>query len=665
MKVGIVSQWYPPEPGPASLPGELARELARRGHDVHVVTGFPNYPEGRVHDGYHVRRTFDEIVDGVAIRRVALYPSHDARALGRAANYASFGASAALSGLDVLADRDVVWVSNSPPSVALLMRRLRALGVPQVLHVLDLWPDNVRASGQVGTGRVSRAAMRGVELLTERSYALADRVLAITPGVVDLLADRGVPRTRLGYLPLWANETVFGPSAPSTEAAGIERRDALGVPQSRIVVLYAGAIGATQDLETLVDALATLPAQTAAAVECWIMGDGVGLASLEERVHRLPDDAPRVRLLGRRPMAEMPAWTAAADLCYVGLRTDDHARHTLPSKVQTTLAMAKPVLASVAGDVDQLVRELGVGFSSAGAGVPALGCALIEAVALGRQGLAELGQHARRVYEREFSLASAMDSLEAEFHALVPGDGPDLEAGAWAALTVRPARPSEVPAVVDLHLRSFPTFFLSSLGPRFLANLYDDLCSNPDAMLLVADSAQHALVGFVGGVMDESTYFASLRRRRAFAFVTAAAEATIRDPRIVPRLWRARSRDESVSVGRSGATLLTIGVDPNGQTRGVGTQLLHAFEYELATRGVAEYSLTTDARDNDATISFYESRGLRRVRQFHTPEGREMLEFVGRGKPALAGARGPIPEEPSDHVTPSGGSDEANGRGRP
>ena len=100
MRVGLLTQWFDPEPGPAALPGTLARQLAARGHHVQVLTGFPNYPTGRLADGYRMQRRLDETVDGVDVRRVALYPSHNASAVSRMANYASFGASALASGLD-------------------------------------------------------------------------------------------------------------------------------------------------------------------------------------------------------------------------------------------------------------------------------------------------------------------------------------------------------------------------------------------------------------------------------------------------------------------------------------------------------------------------------------------------------------------------------------
>lgn len=618
MRIGILSQWYPPEPGPASLPGELAAELARRGHDVQVVTGFPNYPEGRVYPHYRMKRRVDEIQPGISVRRIALFPSHSASAFGRVLNYASFGASVAASALDVLSTCDVVWVSNSPPTVGWAMRRLRQLGVPIVLHVLDLWPDNLVASGMAGRGIRGKAVIKAADGLTRATYDCADRVVAISPGVVDLLASRGVPEDRLLFCPLWANESVFRP------LSGDAVRHRVGVPDSKVVVLYAGAIGATQDLRTLISALEMVPAPSADEVECWIIGDGVGSELLAARVGNMPSTAPTVRLLGRRPMMEMPAWTAAADICYVGLHPDEHARHTLPSKVQTSTAMAKPLLASVPGDVHKLVKNLGLGLSSGAAGPTELSELIQRAIALGRPGLATMGQHSRAAYEEHFSLEAGVDRLEsllttltgAACHNSVRSDG----------VRIDDARKSEISAIVDVHMKSFRGFFLTFLGPRFLNLFYDDLRTQPGATLLVARKCGQ-VVGFVGGVIDEDAYFTGLRQRKARAFIAASLGAAARNPRVVPRLWRARRRGSLTDEVETPATLLSIAVSPDAQGGGVGALLVDAFSGWLTGEGAIAYKLATDARRNDATLRFYRARGLEEVRLFTTPEGREMVEF--------------------------------------
>ena len=144
MRIGILSQWYEPESGGASIPGVLARGLSRRGHDVRVLTGFPNYPTGRIYPGYRQRARHQEVSGGVTVTRVPLLPNHDSSTAKRAANYGSFAVSASSLGLSEMRKLDALWVYNSPATISLPMWLLRyGAGVPVVLHNMDMWPDSV------------------------------------------------------------------------------------------------------------------------------------------------------------------------------------------------------------------------------------------------------------------------------------------------------------------------------------------------------------------------------------------------------------------------------------------------------------------------------------------------------------------------------------------
>ena len=401
----------------------------------------------------------------------------------------------------------------------------------------------------------------------------------------------------------------------------------MGVPDSTVVILYAGAIGATQDLDTLVDALSSLPVKSADTVECWVLGSGVGESSLRDLVRDMPTTAPRVRLLGRRPMDEMPAWTAASDICYVGLRPDDHARFTLPSKVQTAMAMGKPLLASVPGDVDQLVRQHRVGFSSAGEGRAALATQITAVASSGREGLAALGRHARRVYLEQFSLTARVDHLE-NLMAAAAGAVPEMAHPGAQGLVVQPALRSDLPAIVDVHMRSFPGFFLTFLGPSVPALVLREPTDPPRRSAAGGSPSTASWSASSGGVLDEARFFSFLKQDKAIPFARAALGR-----------HHPRSKDRGASLEGSQArrpdyedetpaTLLSIAVDPLLGRRGLGRLLLDGFALTLADAGISSYKLTTDATDNAAAISFYEKSGLLRAREFVTPEGRKMLEFT-------------------------------------
>src|SRR5262249_30034478 len=138
---------------PVFIPVSLAEELAIRGHEVRVLTGFPNYPEGRIHPGHRQRWNHMSSSGGVTIRRVPLYPSHDASALGRAANYPSLAATSSAAAMRFLSDVDVLYVYHPPATAfapAALLRLLRRL--PVVLHVQDVWPESVTASPMAPRG---------------------------------------------------------------------------------------------------------------------------------------------------------------------------------------------------------------------------------------------------------------------------------------------------------------------------------------------------------------------------------------------------------------------------------------------------------------------------------------------------------------------------------
>ena len=401
MRVGLLSQWYDPEPGPAALPGVLARELAGRGHDVQVVTGFPNYPTGRLADGFRMRRRLDETRDGVAVRRVALYPEHGTSALGRIANYASFGVSAVGSGLDALRGLDAIWVYNSPLTVSWPMWAARhLLGVPVAVHVLDLWPDSVVASGFSRPGRGFAAAEAGLHRWCDAMYRSAASVAYISPGVGPILRSRGVPAEKLRYIPMWADEDVFRP-APD------DLRGELGLDPDAVVLLYAGALGHAQGLDTLVEACTKVADPS---FRCVIAGSGVCESSLRDRAERL--GATNIRFLGRVPQSAMTALTAAGDVNYIGLRPHPLSPVTTPSKTQAALASGRALIVAAAGDVADVVRASGAGFVADPSDPASIADAVNEACALGRSGLHAMGARGRAHYDRTFSVERTVPLIE-------------------------------------------------------------------------------------------------------------------------------------------------------------------------------------------------------------------------------------------------------------
>ena len=401
MHIGLLTQWYDPEPGPAALPGVLARGLLQRGHSVQVLTGFPNYPTGRLVNGYKMTAKHDERLAEVAVRRVALYPSHDGNPIHRVINYASFGASASLLGLGVLRELDAIWVYCSPITISWPMWVARyGFGVPSVIHVMDLWPDTISAGGfGRETGLYNK--LRGpLNSWCNAIYRSASAVAYISPGVKNVLRARGVPDRKLHYVPLWTDETVFQPSST-------DLRLELGLGDDQIILLYAGSLGDAQGLHSLIDACVEITDPRFVAI---IAGSGVAEGSLRERARRA--GVQNVRFLGRIPQTKMTELMATADLSYVSLRSHALSAVTMPSKVQAALAAGRALVIAAEGDVSTVGRECGAAFLTRPEDPAEIAAAISMACSLGRDALAERGRRGRRYYEATFSAHQGVARIE-------------------------------------------------------------------------------------------------------------------------------------------------------------------------------------------------------------------------------------------------------------
>lgn len=381
----FVTQWYPPEP--VEIPRNIALSLASYGHEVTVLTGVPNYPTGQVLDGHRALELTSEEIDGLHVRRTPLYPSHDSSALKRIANYASWAVSSAFFGQRALRKADAVLVYSSPATAALpAMVARRLWGTPYVLLIQDVWPDSIFASGFL-PGALGRAVHGVIDAFARRAYALADHVAVISPGMVDLLAGRGVPRDKLSIVHNWVPEEEQADGVAATGAASLTSR--IGVPGDTRLFLYAGNHGHAQALEGVVGAFLDDRTEGAHLV---LLGDGVTKKDLVA----LADGHPRVHFLDPVDRVEAGQLLADAHVSVVSLADEPLFAVTMPSKVQSGLATARPMLVVAAGDAATVVVDAHAGAAAA----PGDRDAIVEAIrtlasatpdeldAMGQRGLA-------------------------------------------------------------------------------------------------------------------------------------------------------------------------------------------------------------------------------------------------------------------------------------
>lgn len=394
MKILIVSQYYPPEN--ALIAPALARALADRGHEVRVVTGYPNYPLGRVFDGYRQRWRSYELDGKVSLCRVPLFADHSQRPIRRIANYLSFGLSASTA-RRFATGADVIYVYATQMTAALgpWLWRLTG-GAPYVLHVQDLWPDSVVGSSLVAPGRASRAVASLLDPWIASVYRRAAMVVAIAPTMVATLDRRGVPKDKLRLVFNWASEQSCE-DAPAVGDAG---------DSSVTRVLYAGNVGDMQDLETAVEA-----AHRAAdeGVRLTILGDGVALPRVRALAERL--GCSNIEFRAPVPRHEMAEAYRCADFALVTLKDLPAFRGTIPSKMQAALAHGVPVISTVQGDVRSLVEEMDIGFTADAQHVLSLEQAF-RAAARAERSRSAMARRARLTYSDRFSEIAGVSAIE-------------------------------------------------------------------------------------------------------------------------------------------------------------------------------------------------------------------------------------------------------------
>jgi glycosyltransferase involved in cell wall biosynthesis len=270
------------------------------------------------------------------------------------------------------------------------------------MHVMDLWPESLDASGLGDSVFKWPMVKGGVERWLSMTYKVADAIACTSRSQVDLLARRGVPKSKLTYVPIWVDETVFR-AMPRDEALAAE----LGVA-GKTVLLYAGAIGEPQGLEVLIEACATLTDEP--RLHCIIAGSGIA----EERLRAMATrkKLTNVTFIGRWPIRDMTRLMSVGDVHLVSLRPNPLAQVAMPSKLPATLACGKPIIVAALGDAADVVRKADAGWTCLPGDVNQLAAAIRASVAAGETELAAIGRRARHAYEMEFAMSSVVGRLE-------------------------------------------------------------------------------------------------------------------------------------------------------------------------------------------------------------------------------------------------------------
>ena len=405
MKILFIAHYFQPEPGFFfGLP--FAEELTRRGHQVEILTGFPNYPEGKIYPEYRQRWRQIEVINGIRITRVPLYPSHDRSPLKRIISYTSLSCSQALVGLFCRFQADVAYVCQGPATIGLpaLLFKYRKK-IPFIYHIQDLWPDSLNATGMFH----STSGIKLLHYWCREIYRRAGHIVVITPGMKQILIERGVPADRITLIYNWCDEQHL----LADETLKDDFTQKLLAPEY-FNILYAGNIGTAQRLDTVIQAAELLRQEK--KIRFILVGDGIAKNELEEQVRekRLENVLyhPRVSLEAAGKLLQ------ASNVVLTHLRRDPLFDITIPSKIQAYLASGKPILAAIGHDAGMLVKTAGAGFSIEPEDPSAMAKAALTLSQMTPEELATMGKRGQEFYHRELAFSIGVSHFERLFETV-------------------------------------------------------------------------------------------------------------------------------------------------------------------------------------------------------------------------------------------------------
>jgi glycosyltransferase involved in cell wall biosynthesis len=353
VKILYVSQYFPPEMGaPAARVAELACHWARDGHEVTVLTGFPNHPTGVVPHEY--RRKFRRLVareqtNGVNVVRTWLLPFPNRRTYERMLNYSSFCLSAAGTGL--FTERPDVVIASSPQLLVGLSGwwLARCKRSRFIFEVRDLWPESLAA---VGLGNARSLVYRFLAWIAGFLYRNSDHIVVVTPAFKEFLVLHWqVAPEKISVIENGVEAELFSPRTES------HLRTDLGA-DGKFVVSYIGTMGNAHGLQTLVETAAQLQ-ESAPDVLFMLVGEGAEKEQLVSLVRSR--GLTNLRFVDQQSREKIPAYICASDACLVLLKKSEIFKTVIPSKMLEFMSCARPVILGVEGQARKILEAAQAG----------------------------------------------------------------------------------------------------------------------------------------------------------------------------------------------------------------------------------------------------------------------------------------------------------------
>ena len=394
MKLLIVSQYFWPEEFRIN---DLALDLVKRGHDVSVVTGNPNYPKGKFIKGYGFKYS-TETYQGIKIHRVPIFARGNSSFM-LILNYMSFIFFGSIFAYFHKEKYDKVFAVNYSPITAVIPAIVysKKNKIKLSIWVQDLWPESIIAASNIQ----SKYVQKWLSKLVHYVYKKSDIIFIANYGFKKSIIEKGVSGDKIKYMPNWA-EDIF----ESTKELNVTRKE-FNVPEG-FVIMFAGNIGEAQDFEAVIKA-AELTKENH-SIQWVFVGDGRKSKWLNETVKEKKLEKT-ITLLGRFPTEIMPFFFKLSDIMLVSLKDEYIFSLTVPGKIQSYMASSKPILTMLNGAGSDVVFEANCGFTANAGDYKELSRNVLKSFALSTEVFDELGSNAFSYYKENYSKEKIIDNF--------------------------------------------------------------------------------------------------------------------------------------------------------------------------------------------------------------------------------------------------------------
>lgn len=398
MRILVISQYYYPEQFRIN---DICKELVKRGHKVTVLTGIPNYPEGKYYKGYGVTKKRKDIKDGVDIIRLPIIP-RGKNSIMLILNYISFIISGFFWSKFTRKKFDKVFIYEVSPMLQALpgVWYANRKKIDSYIYVMDLWPESI----QLVTNLNNKVILKFINRIVDYIYKNCKKIFTSSESFIENIHKRGHSKNKLVFWPQYAEEFYKPLDKKDYTKEEMQTKD--------FKIVFAGNIGYAQGLEIVIDTAKILKEKNI-KVKFYLIGNGRAKEELIKDVeeNNLQD---YIKFIDKQPAEKIPEYYANADMAFITLKKNLISDEILPAKLQSYFACGVPILGSADGEIKQVIEKSKAGFCVESGNAEKLAEQIEKCMNLTKEELKQMQQNSREFYEKNYEKQMLLNVLEKE-----------------------------------------------------------------------------------------------------------------------------------------------------------------------------------------------------------------------------------------------------------